>query len=185
MITRSFSLLSLSSPPSLPFSFRIGRTFSSITRTTPQGTPQNRAFPTNGPQTSTPNKEPSARRCLPLVENSSRQRDVCPASNCGKLRYVGTAPVDLASMVYGEPPPRYGYLENGPESVPMVSGSPRYQVLPADQKRSGYQSVESAFIARTAVVSNVERLGNLVSRKRENLSSFTSGTTVISAAQRG
>ncbi|XP_035733928.1 uncharacterized protein LOC118446861 [Vespa mandarinia] len=129
-----------------------GRTFSPTTRTTPQGTPQNRAFPTNGPQTSTPNKEPSARRCLPLVENSSRQRDVCPASNCGKLRYVGTAPVDLASMVYGEPPPRYGYLENGPESMPMVSGSPRYQVLPADQKRSGYQSVESAFIARTAVV---------------------------------
>ncbi|KAF7407175.1 hypothetical protein HZH66_001712 [Vespula vulgaris] len=129
-----------------------GHTFSPTTRTTPQGTPQNRAFPANGPQTSTPNKEPSARRCLPLVENSSRQRDVCPASNCGRLRYVGTAPVDLASMVHGEPPPRYGYLENGPESMPMVSGSPRYQVLPADQKRSGYQSVESAFIARTAVV---------------------------------
>ncbi|KAK2580395.1 hypothetical protein KPH14_006147 [Odynerus spinipes] len=128
-----------------------GRTFSP-TRTTPQGTPHNRAFPTNGPQTSTPNKEPSARRCLPLVENSLRQQDICPASNCGRLRYVGTAPVDLASMAHGEPPPRYGYLENGPESMPMVSGSPRYQVLPTDQKRNGYQSVESAFIARTAVV---------------------------------
>ncbi|XP_014610680.1 PREDICTED: uncharacterized protein LOC106790370 [Polistes canadensis] len=125
----------------------------SPTRTTPQGTPQNRTFPANGPQTSTPNKEPSARRCLPLIENTSRQQqDICPASNCGRLRYIGTAPVDLASMVHGEPPPRYGYLENGPESMPMVSGSPRYQVLPTDQKRNGYQSVESAFIARTAVV---------------------------------
>lgn len=37
--------------------------------------------------------------------------------------------------------------------MPMVSGSPRYQVVPSGQKRNGYQSVESAFIARTAVVS--------------------------------
>ncbi|XP_017766663.1 PREDICTED: uncharacterized protein LOC108555513 [Eufriesea mexicana] len=126
-----------------------GRTFSP-TRSTPQGTPQNRTF--TGPQMSTPNKEPSARRCLPLLENPSRQQDVCPASNCGRLRYVGTAPVDLVTMGHGDPPPRYAYMENGPESMPMVSGSPRYQVIPAGQKRNGYQSVESAFIARTAVV---------------------------------
>ncbi|KAG7188476.1 hypothetical protein KM043_008115 [Ampulex compressa] len=128
-----------------------GRTFSP-TRITPQGTPQNRTFPSGGPQTSTPNKEPSARRCLPLLENSSRPQEVCPASNCGRLRYVGTAPVDLVSMGHGDLPPRYAYMENGLESMPMVSGSPRYQVIPADSKRSGYQSVESAFIARTAVV---------------------------------
>ncbi|XP_076180442.1 uncharacterized protein LOC143153298 [Ptiloglossa arizonensis] len=129
-----------------------GRTFSP-SRTTPQGTPPNRAFSATRPQTSTPNKESSARRCLPLLENSSRPQDiVCPASNCGRLRYVGTAPVDLVSMGHGEPPPRYAYMENGPESMPMVSGSPRYQVIPAGQKRNGYQSVESAFIARTAVV---------------------------------
>ncbi|CAK9827231.1 hypothetical protein ANTRET_LOCUS4946 [Anthophora retusa] len=127
-----------------------GRTFSP-SRSTPQGTPQNRPF-SIGPQTSTPNKEPSARRCLPLLENPPRQQDVCPASNCGRLRYVGTAPVDLVSMGHGDPPPRYAYMENGPESMPMVSGSPRYQVIPAGQKRNGYQSVESAFIARTAVV---------------------------------
>ncbi|KZC07126.1 PREDICTED: uncharacterized protein LOC107185442 [Dufourea novaeangliae] len=127
-----------------------GRTFSP-TRSTPQGTPQNRRFPPTGPQTSTPNKESSARRCLPLLENPPQQ-DVCPASNCGRLRYVGTAPVDLLSMGHGEPPPRYAYMDNGPESMPMVSGSPRYQVIPAGQKRNGYQSVESAFIARTAVV---------------------------------
>ncbi|XP_043262822.1 uncharacterized protein LOC122403390 [Colletes gigas] len=128
-----------------------GRAFSPK-RTTPQGTPPSRAFSPTRPQTSTPNKESSARRCLPLLENSSRQQDVCPASNCGRLRYVGTAPVDLVSMGHGEPPPRYAYMENGPESLPMVSGSPRYQVIPAGQKRNGYQSVESAFIARTAVV---------------------------------
>ncbi|KOC66468.1 hypothetical protein WH47_08861 [Habropoda laboriosa] len=129
-----------------------GRTFSP-SRLTPQGTPQNRTFPT-GPQTSTPNKESSVRRCLPLLENPPpRQQDqVCPASNCGRLRYVGTAPVDLVTMGHGDPPPRYAYMESGPESMPMVSGSPRYQVIPAGQKRNGYQSVESAFIARTAVV---------------------------------
>ncbi|XP_053975774.1 uncharacterized protein LOC128885445 [Hylaeus anthracinus] len=128
-----------------------GRTFSP-SRSTPHGTPPNRAFSPTRTQTSTPNKESSARRCLPLLENSSRQQDVCPASNCGRLRYVGTAPVDLASMGHGDPPPRYGYIDNGPESMPMVSGSPRYQVIPTGQKRNGYQSVESAFIARTAVV---------------------------------
>lgn len=127
-----------------------GRTFSP-TRSTPQGTPHNRTF-SMGPQTSTPNKEPSARRCLPLLENPSRQQDVCPASNCGRLRYIGTAPVDLVTMGHGDPPPRYAYLENGPESMPMVSGSPKYQVIPAGQKRNAYQSIESAFIARTAVV---------------------------------
>ncbi|PBC31109.1 hypothetical protein APICC_09220 [Apis cerana cerana] len=63
-----------------------------------------------------------------------------------------TAPVDLVTMGHGDPPPRYAYMENGLESMPMVSGSPRYQVIPAGQKRNGYQSVESAFIARTAVV---------------------------------
>ncbi|XP_032672141.1 uncharacterized protein LOC116844562 [Odontomachus brunneus] len=125
------------------------RTFSP-TRLTPQGTPQSRIFSSAGPQTSTPNKEPSARRCLPLLENPPRQQDVCPASNCGRLRYVGTAPVDLINMSHSEPPPRYAYMESGLESVPMVSGSPRYQVMPADQKT--YQSVESAFMARTAVV---------------------------------
>lgn len=129
----------------------VGRTFSP-TRSTPHGTPQNRTF-TGGLHTSTPNKEPSARRCLPLLENPSRQQDVCPASNCGRLRYIGTAPVDLVTMGHGDPPPRYAYMENGLESMPMVSGSPRYQVIPAGQKRNGYQSVESAFIARTAVVS--------------------------------
>ncbi|XP_017893390.1 uncharacterized protein LOC108633000 [Ceratina calcarata] len=126
-----------------------GRTFSP-NRSTPQGTPQNRGFPT-GPQTSTPNKESSARRCLPLLENSSRQQDVCPASNCGRLRYVGTAPVDLVSMGHSDLPPRYAYMD-GPESMPMVSGSPKYQMIPAGHKRNGYHSVESAFIARTAVV---------------------------------
>lgn len=129
----------------------IGRTFSP-TRSTPHGTPQNRTF-NGGLHTSTPNKESSARRCLPLLENPSRQQDVCPASNCGRLRYIGTAPVDLVTMGHGDPPPRYAYMENGLESMPMVSGSPRYQVIPAGQKRNGYQSVESAFIARTAVVS--------------------------------
>lgn len=128
-----------------------GRTFSP-TRLTPQGTPQSRGFSPTGPQTSTPNKESSARRCLPLLENSSRQ-DVCPASNCGRLRYVGTAPVDLMNMSHSEPPPRYAYTESGLESMPMMSGSPRYQVMPADQKN--YQSVESAFMARTAVVSDI------------------------------
>lgn len=127
-------------------SFFPGRTFSP-TRSTPQGTPRN--FSPTGPQTSTPNKESSARRCL--LENSSRQQDVCSASNCGRLRYVGTAPVDLMNMNHSDPPPRYAYMENGLESMPMVSGSPRYQVMPADQKN--YQSVESAFMARTAVVS--------------------------------
>ncbi|XP_066595107.1 uncharacterized protein spdo [Prorops nasuta] len=115
----------------------------------PQGTPQGRSFPANGPQTSTPNKEPSARRCLPLLETSSRQQDLCPASNCGRLRYVGTAPMDLVSLAH-EPPPRYAYTD-GPESLPMVSSSPRYQIVSSDQKR-GFHSVESAFIARTAVV---------------------------------
>ncbi|KMQ92611.1 hypothetical protein RF55_7375 [Lasius niger] len=126
-----------------------GRTFSP-TRTTPQGTPQSRVFSPTGPQTSTPNKESSARRCLPLLENSSRQQDVCPANNCGRLRYVGTAPVDLMNLSHNEPPPRYAYVESGLESMPMMSGSPRYHVVPADQKN--YQSVESAFMARTAVV---------------------------------
>ncbi|KAL6423358.1 hypothetical protein ACFW04_010166 [Cataglyphis niger] len=126
-----------------------GRTFSP-TRTTPQGTPQSRIFSLTGPQTSTPNKESSARRCLPLLENSSRQQDVCPANNCGRLRYVGTAPVDLINLSHNEPPPRYIYAESGLESMPMMSGSPKYHVVPADQKN--YQSVESAFIARTAVV---------------------------------
>ncbi|XP_050462814.1 uncharacterized protein LOC126857435 [Cataglyphis hispanica] len=126
-----------------------GRTFSP-TRTTPQGTPQSRIFSLTGPQTSTPNKESSARRCLPLLENSSRQQDVCPANNCGRLRYVGTAPVDLINLSHNEPPPRYIYAESGLESMPMMSGSPKYHVIPADQKN--YQSVESAFIARTAVV---------------------------------
>ncbi|GAB1866949.1 Transmembrane protein [Camponotus japonicus] len=126
-----------------------GRTFSP-TRTTPQGTPQSRGFSLTGPQTSTPNKESSARRCLPLLENSSRQQDVCPANNCGRLRYVGTAPVDLMNLSHNEPPPRYVYTESGLESMPMMSGSPRYHVVPADQKN--YQSVESAFMARTAVV---------------------------------
>ncbi|KYQ48678.1 hypothetical protein ALC60_12183 [Trachymyrmex zeteki] len=124
-----------------------GRTFSP-TRTTPQNTPQ-RAFSSIGPQTSTPNKESSARRCLPLLENSSRQQDLCPANNCGRLRYVGTAPVDLMNMSH-EPPPRYAYTESGLESMPMMSGSPKYQMVPADKKN--YQSVESAFLARTAVV---------------------------------
>ncbi|XP_015591403.1 trithorax group protein osa [Cephus cinctus] len=128
-----------------------GRTLSPTQRTTPQGTPQNRALSPNGPQTSTPNKEPSARRCLPLTDMSSRPQDLCPASNCGRLRYVGTAPVDLTGLGHNDPPPRYGYLDAGNEAMPMVSGSPRYQVVPTDQKRC-YQSVESAFIARTAVV---------------------------------
>ena len=64
-------------------------------------------------------------------------------------------------MGHGDPPPRYAYLENGPESMPMVSGSPKYQVIPAGQKRNAYQSIESAFIARTAVVSNYIRFKKL------------------------
>ncbi|XP_015518830.2 uncharacterized protein LOC107223609 isoform X1 [Neodiprion lecontei] len=134
-----------------------GRTLSPGTRGTPQGTPQSRTFSPTRPQTSTPNKEPSARRCLPLTEVGAIRlpQDICPASNCGRLRYVETAPVDLTELVRCEPPPRYAYLESGPESVPMICSSPRYQVVPAvseSQKRSGYQSVESAFVARTAVV---------------------------------
>jgi len=129
-----------------------GRTFSP-TRPTPQGTPQSRTFSPTGPQTSTPNKESSARRCLPLMESSSRQQEICPANNCGRLRYVGTAPVDLMNLSHNEPPPRYAFAESGLESMPMMPGSSGYQVVPADQKN--YQSVESAFMARTAVVSNV------------------------------
>ena len=119
---------------------------------TNRGTPQNRGFSPNGPQTSTPNKEPSARRCLPLNESLSRQQDLCPATNCGRLRYVGTAPMDLAQMDHGDVSSRYQYQQNGRETMSMVSNSSRYQVIPVDQKRNGYQSVESAFIARTAVV---------------------------------
>ncbi|KAH0948467.1 hypothetical protein HN011_009832 [Eciton burchellii] len=126
-----------------------GRTFSP-TRPTPQGTPQSRTFSPTGPQTSTPNKESSARRCLPLMESSSRQQEICPANNCGRLRYVGTAPVDLMNLSHNEPPPRYAFAESGLESMPMMPGSSGYQVVPADQKN--YQSVESAFMARTAVV---------------------------------
>lgn len=145
----------------------VGRTFSP-TRSTPHGTPQNRTF-NGGLHTSTPNKEqPSARRCLPLLENPSRQQDVCPASNCGRLRYIGTAPVDLVTMGHGDPPPRYAYTENGLESMPMVSGSPRYQVIPAGQKRNGYQSVESAFIARTAVVSKKNIIFLTIQRERND-----------------
>lgn len=165
----------------------VGRTFSP-TRSTPHGTPQNRTF-TGGLHTSTPNKEPSARRCLPLLENPSRQQDVCPASNCGRLRYIGTAPVDLVTMGHGDPPPRYAYMENGLESMPMVSGSPRYQVIPAGQKRNGYQSVESAFIARTAVVSKTILLVFATSKgmkRRSNHAdySFYQGSAAVTAEQR-
>ncbi|XP_020709958.1 uncharacterized protein LOC105689294 [Athalia rosae] len=149
-----------------PGSSPSGRTLSPGPRITPQGTPQGRTFSPNHPQTSTPNKDqPSARRCLPLTELTSssmnrggqdqQQQSVCPASNCGRLRYVGTAPVDLTELSRCEPPPRYAYLDGpGPESVPMICSSPRYQVVPTSdmQKRTGYQSVESAFVARTAVV---------------------------------
>lgn len=136
------------------------------------------------PQTSTPNKEPSARRCLPLLENPTRQQELCPASNCGRLRYVGTAPIDLVTMGHGDPPPRYAYVENGPESMPMVSGSPRYQVIPTGQKRNGYQSVESAFIARTAVVSKIRyRLRNHVTENDTILWFIYTGTTTVTTQQ--
>ncbi|XP_051157892.1 uncharacterized protein LOC127279530 [Leptopilina boulardi] len=129
-----------------------GRALSPNPRGTPHGTPQNRAFSPNGPQTSTPNKESSARRCLPLNESSSRQQDLCPASNCGKLRYVGTAPTDLVQLDQGYSISRYQYLQSGTDMTPMVSSPLKYQVVSPDQKRCGYQSVENAFIARTAVV---------------------------------
>lgn len=138
-------------------------------RGTPVGTPQRAFSPNRAPQTSTPNKEtPSARRCLPLNE----QQEICPASNCGRARYpthrrdgtssLATSPTELSSQ-FGEPPPRYAFVESNSESMPMVIGSPKYQVLPSrtDQqsqhKRSAYHSVESAFIARTAVVSNLSK----------------------------
>ncbi|CAG5095922.1 Protein of unknown function [Cotesia congregata] len=126
-------------------------------RETPIGTPQRALSPLRTPQTSTPNKEtPSARRCLPLNE----QQDICPASNCGRTRYYqrrdATSPTELSQ--FSEPPPRYAFLESNSESMPMVIGSPKYQVLSSRSesqsqlKRNAYQSVESAFIARTAVV---------------------------------
>ncbi|XP_057328555.1 uncharacterized protein LOC130669589 [Microplitis mediator] len=131
-------------------------------RETPVGTPQRALSPLRAPQTSTPNKEtPSARRCLPLNE----QQDICPASNCGRARYsqrrggttsLATSPTELSQ--FSEPPPRYAFLESNSESMPMVIGSPKYQILSsrsesqAQLKRNPYQSVESAFIARTAVV---------------------------------
>lgn len=131
-------------------------------RGTPVGTPQRAFSPGKIPQTSTPNKEtPQARRCLPLNEN----QEFCPASNCGRSRYasrhqdgtvsLATSPIEFSSK-FGEPPSRYAYVESTSESMPMVVGSPKYQVLPSRreqiQKRM-YDSVESAFIARTAVVS--------------------------------
>jgi len=63
--------------------------------------------------------------------------------------------MDLINMSHNEPPPRYAYTESGLESMPMMSGSPKYQVMAADQKN--YQSVESAFMARTAVVSDIKQ----------------------------
>jgi len=63
-----------------------------------------------------------------------------------------------------EPPPRYAYTESGLESMPMMSGSPKYQVVPADQKN--YQSVESAFMARTAVVSQYQTDNDTVDKKK-------------------
>ncbi|XP_043287634.1 uncharacterized protein spdo [Venturia canescens] len=107
-----------------------------------------------GPHTSTPTKEPSARRCLPLnVDNSSstRVRDIresasCPASNCGRQRYPSRNNSVVGSP--SEPPPRYAYLDGLSEAIPMVTGSPRYQVVPTSDEKS----IESAFIARTAVV---------------------------------
>lgn len=61
--------------------------------------------------------------------------------------------MDLSQMDHGYSISRYQYLQNGTDTVPMVPNSLKYQVVPPDQKRNGYQSVESAFIARTAVVS--------------------------------
>lgn len=119
---------------------------------------------TMGPHTSTPTKEPSARRCLPLnLDNSSsaRAREIrdsptsCPASNCGRQRYPSRANSCASYGVVGspsEPPPRYAYLDGLTEAIPMVTGSPRYQVVPTGEGKS----VESAFIARTAVVSNFD-----------------------------
>lgn len=87
-------------------------------------------------------------------------------------------------MGHGDPPPRYAYVENGPESLPMVSGSPRYQVIPTGQKRNGYQSVESAFIARTAVVSKIRyRLRNHVIENDTILWFIYTGTTTVTTQQ--
>lgn len=115
-------------------------------------TPRGRTFSPNGPHTSTPNKEvSSARRCLPLNEHGINRQDY---NGTERLRYVGTAPVDLVQLGYNEPPPRYGQLDSAAELMPMVVGTPKYQVISVNQKRSDdYNSVESAFIARTAVVS--------------------------------
>ncbi|XP_011308082.1 uncharacterized protein spdo [Fopius arisanus] len=122
-------------------------------RGTPVGTPQRALSPNRTPLTSTPNKDsPSARRCLPLNEQQE-------LGNYGRMRYgsrregsgsLATSPIELSSR-FGEPPPRYAFVES-PESIPMVIGSPKYQVLSQTPKRGGYTSVESAFIARTAVV---------------------------------
>ncbi|XP_034938754.1 uncharacterized protein spdo [Chelonus insularis] len=128
-------------------------------RGTPIGTPQRTFSPTRVPQTSTPNKEtPSARRCLPLNE----QQEICPASNCGRARYSqrrdGTSSLATSPTDFNELPPRYAFVESNSDSMPMVIGSPKYQVLStrsesqSQLKRNAYQSVESAFIARTAVV---------------------------------
>ncbi|XP_063976303.1 uncharacterized protein LOC135162092 [Diachasmimorpha longicaudata] len=123
-------------------------------RGTPVGTPQRPFSPNRTPQTSTPNKDiPSARRCLPLNEqqelgNYSRTRYGSRREGNGSL---ATSPIELSSR-FGEPPPRYAFVESGSESIPMVIGSPKYQVLTQTSKRGGYTNVESAFIARTAVV---------------------------------
>lgn len=67
---------------------------------------------------------------------------------------MGTAPTDLVQLDQGYSISRYQYLQSGTDTTPMVSNALKYQVVSPDQKRCGYQSVESAFIARTAVVSS-------------------------------
>ena len=100
----------------------------------------------------------------------------CPASNCGRVRYPqqqkqqqqrGSAGQGNYGIVGSpmEPPPRYAYLDGLSESIPMVSGSPRYQVVRANYEKS----VESAFIARTAVVSFFFNSHSLVYKNIEHV----------------
>lgn len=156
--------LQYATPPASTTASPTGRVIvaGSSRRGTPVGTPQRAFSPGRAPQTSTPNKDiPPARRCLPLNE----QQELCPASNCGRSRYIsrhqdGTvslaaSPIEYSTKYSSEPPPRYAYVESTSESLPMVVGSTKYQVISSrneSTQKKPYNSVENAFIARTAVV---------------------------------
>lgn len=105
-------------------------------------TPQSRALSPRGkgPTTSTPTKEPpSARRCLPLNEPMS-------AAPAMLRRHIE----DSQAVVYGRTPGQAHRYHMGTANDEVYVD----QQKKAAQANAGfYQSVESAFIARTAVVS--------------------------------